>query len=239
MQERSKKILQAIIEQHLLSAEPVGSKTLLVSYDLGVSPATIRNEMAKLEDSGYLMQPHTSSGRIPTDLGYRFFVNDLVDFQNAKQQSHALISKIQNDFKTHKLKKEIQNAVTMLSNYTNNITFATLPDSATFYLGISKMLKKPEFMNDPLTACQVIEVFEKNNQFLKYLQNSEVPEGQIQISIGHENLLEEIKSCSIIVTRYRSNNFIGYIGILGPTRMNYAVNSIVLEEVTNQLNQEI
>ena len=78
MEDRQKKILNAIIEQHLMSAEPIGSKTLLVSYDLGISPATIRNEMAQLEKAGYLMQPHTSSGRIPTDSGYRFFINILL-----------------------------------------------------------------------------------------------------------------------------------------------------------------
>lgn len=239
MEDRQKKILNAIIEQHLMSAEPIGSKTLLVSYDLGVSPATIRNEMAQLEKAGYLMQPHTSSGRIPTDLGYRFFINELVDYNQAKSQAAELIAKINQDFHSRKVKKEVQNAVTLLSSYTNSISFATLPGSQTFYLGISNMLKKPEFLNDPLTACQVIEVFEKNNQFLQFLESSDTPEGEIQISIGHENLLEQIQSCSIIVTRYRSANFLGHIGILGPTRMNYAVNSIVLEEITKQLNLEL
>ena len=182
MEDRQKKILNAIIEQHLMSAEPIGSKTLLVSYDLGVSPATIRNEMAHLEKAGYLMQPHTSSGRIPTDLGYRFFINELVDYNEAKSQAAELIAKINQDFHSRKIKKEVQNAVTLLSNYTNSISFATLPGSQTFYLGISNMLKKPEFLNDPLTACQVIEVFEKNNQFLQFLEQSDTPEGEIYLN---------------------------------------------------------
>ena len=77
MDERKQRILQAIIDDYISSAEPVGSRTIARKYDLGVSPATIRNEMADLEMLGYLEQIHTSSGRIPSSLGYRFYVNGL------------------------------------------------------------------------------------------------------------------------------------------------------------------
>ena len=78
LSDRRQRILQALIEEYVANAMPVGSRTLTERYRLGVSPATIRNELSYLEDEGFLMQPHTSSGRIPTDYGYRAFVDDLI-----------------------------------------------------------------------------------------------------------------------------------------------------------------
>lgn len=79
MDQRKRRILQAITEDYIASAEPVGSRTIARKYQLGVSPATIRNEMADLEEAGYLEQPHTSAGRIPSDKGYRYYVDALLD----------------------------------------------------------------------------------------------------------------------------------------------------------------
>lgn len=73
------RILQAITNDYIQTADPVGSRTIARKYGLGVSPATIRNEMADLEELGYLEQPHTSAGRIPSDKGYRFYVDELMD----------------------------------------------------------------------------------------------------------------------------------------------------------------
>ncbi len=77
--ERKKQILQALIKDYVATAEPVGSRTLVKKYHLGVSPATIRNEMSDLEDLGYIRQPHASAGRVPSDKGYRFYVDNLMD----------------------------------------------------------------------------------------------------------------------------------------------------------------
>ncbi len=80
--ERKQKILRAIIQEHIFRAEPIGSRTLSKNYDLGVSSATIRNEMSDLEELGYLEQPHTSAGRIPSDKGYRYYVDVLMEQHN-------------------------------------------------------------------------------------------------------------------------------------------------------------
>ena len=82
LNDRKKKILQAIIDEYIGTAEPVGSRAISKKENLGLSSATIRNEMADLEEMGYLIQPHTSAGRIPSDEGYRFYVNSLM--QNYK-----------------------------------------------------------------------------------------------------------------------------------------------------------
>ena len=78
LSDRKRKILQAIIHDYIETAEPVGSRTICKNHISDLSPATIRNEMADLEEMGYLIQPHTSAGRIPSDVGYRFYVNSLM-----------------------------------------------------------------------------------------------------------------------------------------------------------------
>ena len=93
LDERKQRILQAIINDYISSAEPVGSRTIARKYDLGVSPATIRNEMADLEMLGYLEQLHTSSGRIPSSKGYRFYVDDLLPPQPMTSHEKEVIDR--------------------------------------------------------------------------------------------------------------------------------------------------
>lgn len=235
MQDRQKEILKAIITEFIQTAQPVGSKSILVSYNFGVSSATIRNEMAQLEQEGLIAQPHTSAGRIPTDQGYRVFVNDLVDYKKTKAQAETTLQAIRKQFHENKLKRKVQEAVSIITNATNSVSFATLPESRTFYLGLSNILRKPEFLRDPMQASQVVEVLENNNNFLNLLESLEVSE-ELEILIGQENIIDQIKSCSMIVGKYSIDDFSGYIGILGPTRMNYPYNSVVLQEVIDLLN---
>lgn len=239
MQDRQRQILKAIIQEFVETAEPVGSKTIMVSYKFNVSPATIRSDMADLEKEGLLSQPHTSAGRIPTDAGYRFFIDDLVDFEQTRLQAASIVSQIKKEFFKDKLKRQIHDAVSLLSKATNNISFATLPDSQTFYLGVSNILKSPEFLRDPMQASQVVEVFEDNNNFLNFLDTLKDSPEKTQIFIGKENFLEKIQSCSLIISKYNNENYDGFIGIMGPTRMNYPYNTVILEEIVNLLNQEI
>ena len=82
LNDRKKRILQAIIDEYINSAEPVSSGSIVKKYGLDFSSATIRNEMAELESAGYLDKPHTSSGRVPSDKGYRFYVNELLKDDN-------------------------------------------------------------------------------------------------------------------------------------------------------------
>ena len=92
LSERKLKILQAIISDFIRSAEPVGSRTLSKKYDLGVGPATIRNEMADLEDDGYLTHPHTSAGRVPSEKAYRLYVNELMKKRELSQAEKDAIA---------------------------------------------------------------------------------------------------------------------------------------------------
>jgi len=117
---RKRTILRAVIESYIMTAEPVGSRTIAKEHDLGLSPATIRNEMADLEDMGYLVQPHTSSGRIPTEKGYRLYVDELVDdcelsIQEMKKIRDALDGRIK-DFSD--IIKIASGVISELTDYT-------------------------------------------------------------------------------------------------------------------------
>lgn len=127
LSERKLKILQAIISDFIRSAEPVGSRTLSKKYDLGVGPATIRNEMADLEDDGYLTHPHTSAGRVPSEKAYRLYVNELMKKRELSQAEKDAIAMRLYDNATE-LEKTVQHAAHILSEITNLTSFALTPD---------------------------------------------------------------------------------------------------------------
>lgn len=240
LDQRKNQILSAIVEHFVETAEPVGSKTVILTYHFKVSPATVRNDMMTLEQEGLIMQPHTSAGRVPTDKGYRFYVDELADYDLARALAHKTLFKLRHHARADFAKQRVHQAVELLSQATPNMAFATIPENTrTFFMGFSKMLRQPEFLESPLKASQVMEVIEDQAHFLKNLQMLNV-DGEPHIFIGEENMLRGIDSCSLIVTKYCYDGYKGAIGILGPKRMPYAYNSAILAEVhelleTNQL----
>ena len=125
--ERKLKILQAIVGDFIYSAEPVGSRTISRKYDMGVSAATIRNEMSDLEDMGFLTHPHTSAGRIPSDKAYRLYVNSLMKkYELPKEEKQAIEKEISENMT--ELDKTIQHASNLLSRLTNLTAFAMTPN---------------------------------------------------------------------------------------------------------------
>jgi heat-inducible transcriptional repressor len=126
LNEREKNILRFIIQQFILTANPVGSRNITKKYDIGFSPATVRNIMSDLEDSGFINHPHTSAGRIPTDKGYRFYVDSLMDVQKLRSSEIGLINKSleTNLNETDELLKIASN---LLSSITHQIACVTYP----------------------------------------------------------------------------------------------------------------
>ena len=116
--DRKKKLLQAILMEFIANAEPVGSRTLTKRYDLGLSPATIRNEMSDLEEMGFLLRPHTSAGRVPTEKAYRYYVDQMMKTYELTNDEKAIIAgKINNTM--NELDKTIKHATKLLSELTN------------------------------------------------------------------------------------------------------------------------
>lgn len=128
LSERKKKILQAIVEDYITTAEPVGSSYVLNSHNLGVSSATVRNEMAALEESGYLEKPHTSAGRIPSALGYRVYVNELMNkYQLSINEVNQIKLLLERKYmEMNKAMSGISELMSMLTHYTTVLTQPTL-----------------------------------------------------------------------------------------------------------------
>ncbi len=130
MDDRKKRVLQAIVQDYIFTAEPIGSRTIARKYDLGVSSATIRNEMADLEDMGYIEQPYTSAGRVPSDKGYRFYVDCIMEKQSLSESEECFIKK-QFVKKISEVERVIKQATEILSNLTQYTALIIGPNLGT------------------------------------------------------------------------------------------------------------
>ena len=126
LNEREKTILRSIVQQFILTASPVGSRNITKKFDIGVSPATVRNIMSDLEDSGFINHPHTSAGRVPTDKGYRYYVDSLMDVELIKESEKGIIDKSL-DTKTLETDEILKIASRLLSSITKQIACVTYP----------------------------------------------------------------------------------------------------------------
>jgi heat-inducible transcriptional repressor len=164
---RKKRILQAIIQEHIISASPIGSRTLAKKYNLDVSPATIRNEMADLEALGYLEQPHTSAGRVPSDKGYRYYVDQLVS--RDKNEVPGVIDNIENLYQDlQDVQDIISGMAKMLSNMTHYTAMVSEPKSQ------ASRLKKVEIMqlaDNSLLLVLVTDTGMVNNKIINLDQS--------------------------------------------------------------------
>ncbi len=148
--ERKLRILQAIVGDFIRSAEPIGSRTLSKKLDMGISPATIRNEMSDLEEMGFLTHPHTSAGRVPSDKAYRLYVNNLMQrYELPEEEKQIIEEKITKN--VTEAERTIQHAATLLSELTNLTSFAITPNQE------SNRLKYINFLPvDPQTVVLMI-----------------------------------------------------------------------------------
>lgn len=213
--DRQQRILQAIVEQYAEVASPVGSSLMAKVFD--VSSATIRSEMAELERRGYIQQPHTSAGRVPTDKGYRFYVNHIAESAPEtpaeRRAEKALATRVSSGGVADHV---IKNAVDTLVELTHNLGLATIGDQL-YMSGLSNLFGQPEFMNNG----QVREVASLLDNLEPWLYEA-APNEPLSVYIGQENPIGRSAGCSLIVSRFRSNySDRSYIGILGPTRQSY------------------
>ncbi len=242
MDNRKLSILKAIIETFIKAGGPVGSQALLEEFDFPVSPATIRNDMMLLEKAGLIFQPHTSAGRVPTEKGLRFFVDEIMDKSHIHlPQSYvnklAQVQHMEAQIASQKAERAIYTAVGILSKISDEVSFATLPWlGETYYLGLANALRKPEFA-DSARFSTVVEVLEDQDHFLELLNQLDLSQ-DVTVLIGKENIVEAIQGCSLLATRYYlSEEFQGSIGILGTLRMNYPRNVSALTAVRNDLDK--
>ncbi len=219
MTERQSKLLSVIIEQYAEVAAPVGSVTLAKLF--GVSSATIRSEMALLESAGYIMQPHTSAGRIPTGKGYRYYVNQLNEDADSEVRlldrgARAIDARVATH--TDRTDRAIRSAVDSLVELTHNLGLATIGDQL-YMSGMANLFSQPEFMGSSHNVQQVARLLDNLEPWLR----EAAPNEPLNVFIGAENPIGKSSEASLIISRFRSPySDRSYIGVLGPTRQDYA-----------------
>jgi len=237
LNQRKQKILGAVVTDYLHSAEPVSSERLSKKYIHDVSSATIRNEMGDLEQEGFLKHPHTSAGRIPTDTGYRYFVDQLMKIRELT--SHEL------DFIDSEYKKAGKNledllhttlkVAATLSHLLAVITTVRLPFKV-LSSGLSNIMKQPEF-SDSDHIKNMLSVIEQEDMMARIMAESAKSDSPT-IRIGSEIKHKKIKDCSIVISKYDlMGESLGTISIIGPTRMTYSKVTSVVDAVSKTLRE--
>lgn len=220
MTDRQAKILAAIIEQYAEIASPVGSVMLAKLF--GVSSATIRSEMARLEEMGLITAPHTSAGRIPTDKGYRYYVNTITDAKLSEEVPGAIdrsARAIEAHVNSHldKSDRAIRSAVDSLVELTGNLGFATI-GSELYMSGIGMLFSQPEFIEGRHVQA-VARLLDNIEPWLR----EAAPNQALNVFIGSENPIGKSSGATLIISKFCSPySDKSYIGVIGPTRQNYA-----------------
>jgi len=212
------RLLKAVIEEYTASSEPVGSQTISKKYILNCSAATIRNEMAKLIELGFLEMLHTSSGRVPTHLAYRLFLDELMEEEDLSVlQEVAMKQRLwQARFEFDQL---LRNAILSLSDLTKELAFSATSDGYVVHAGAVNILDYFEFWDIEVAkaALYLLDRYELLEDILKRNQSGSDVSTAIGTELGYDNL----KSCALVFAPYTAGNRMGYVGVLGPSRMRY------------------
>ncbi len=229
---RQAKILAAIVKENCETGQPVSSKELVERYNFELSSATIRNEMGALEKAGYIKQPHTSSGRVPTDEGFRYFVNELMDrVKLSVREQDELRREV---IKLNTINAEVgRRLAKLLALHTSQASFAILPEESSA-TGISNLLKNENLpAEDAREIAQFFDnIDEHAEQMLKDYGNSDP-----QAFIGKELKLSKNSDYSMIVSGLAlPSGKRGVIGVIGPKSMKYHKNMSLMEYISKLLS---
>lgn len=232
--ERQKAILFAVIDEHIKEAEPISSQMICETFDFGISSATMRNEFAALEEEGYVYQPHTSAGRVPTDKGYRLFVNALLAERanNNRKMREAFLRITKAQQQAYAVFSEFAKIAAELSGST--AFSGSLGAHAFFKAGMHEALRQPELADSLFRERfgDVVDSFDENpSSFFTTLERDGV-----SVFIGKENPITKARDFSMLVSRFRtSSDEEGIVVIMGPKRMDYRKGLTVLQALNNLL----
>jgi len=232
MDSRKEAILDAIVREYTETGLPVGSLALTRKFQFPYSPATIRAEMAELERLGYLTHPHTSAGRIPTEWGYRYFVN-MMEEEKALMAPEGVVARKRIGAMHDRYERRLDSASQVLSELTSNIAFAGLAGEI-FSHGLGYLFSQPEFL-EPSRVLKAAEIIDNLDTLV-----AELPaDFDTQIYIGSESPIGKGAGCSLIISQFRTpQGNTGYLGVVGPMRMSYPRAVSAIKEVRKVLEKE-
>ena len=233
MQERQLEILRAIVDEYVATQEPVGSKLIAERHPMGVSPATIRNDMAILEDAGLITQPHTSAGRIPTNTGYRLFVDKLAQIKPLSIAERRAIE----TFLSHSFDREdlFIRTAKILAQLTKLVAVIQYPDENKVVLAGTANLARTSPQESAASIFPILEALEEQVILLRLLADSST---NIQVRIGDEQIEKNLQTTSVVRVGYGvDGHSAGALGVIGPTRMDYAQTIATVNAVARYIGQ--
>ncbi|RJO61860.1 transcriptional regulator [candidate division WS5 bacterium] len=243
MTSRREAILEAIVREYVSTAEPVGSLTLVKKYSFPYSSATIRAEMALLEENGYIMHPHTSAGRVPTEKGYRYFVDMVQKESNSAKASLDKdgISQREEDILERRIaamhshfERRFDMAAMALADMTRNVAISSMGQEI-YSHGLANLFRQPEFYDND-RVLRVADMIDNLQGLLRELPRTK----DFMVLIGNESPVGKSAGCSLIVSRVQlPQSTRGYLGVLGPTRMPYEKVIPLVLRTRDLLEQEL
>jgi heat-inducible transcriptional repressor len=222
---RKKTILRTIIKEYVKSAQPVSSGMLVSKYKLGVSPATARNDMAELEEEGYIFQPHTSAGRVPTELAYELELAEIKNSKKSLKESEIELLNGLFSFEEEGAKKTAK-AIAELSN---GAVFWAFHKNDLYYTGLSNLFSQPEFKQTEI-AYDFSVIIDRMEEIIDDLFEK-IDNGE-SVMIGSSNPFGNF--LSTVLVKYKKNKQSGVFGIMGPTRMDYAKNLALINFIKSK-----
>jgi transcriptional regulator of heat shock response len=228
--ERQAQIIKSLVKEYIKTAEPVSSKFLAEKYDFGICPSAIRIEFQYLIKEGYLEQPHTSAGRIPTDKAYRFFVDTLKERREERieEELERMIKRTEDSFR---MASEITKFLADNSSSFVNLHF--LKEGLDLKEGFDEIFKEPEAKDESFVSSFVsfMENFDKNIERLR--------DSKENVFIGKENPVPKTKDITLICSECKLPNQKAFITILGPKRMDYEKNIRLINSLNKVLKELI
>lgn len=216
--DRQIQILRTVVEEYTQTAEPVGSETLDRKHNLGVSPATIRNEMAYLVDLGYLKQPHTSAGRIPTPAAIKLYINELM-----KERSLTVAEEVSAKEKIydrrHDLGEVLRASTYELAKRTGSIGVAVTDEMKLYHSGYSHILDLPEFYDIDVTRM-VLSMLDEAQQMMDVFRRAHGQE-EIHILVGDDLGHEYLEPVGMVFMDFQTARNRGTVGVIGSSRLDY------------------
>lgn len=233
--ERQIQIIKTIVEEFTQTAEPVGSVALENKYRLGVSPATLRNEMAALEEKGFLSQPHASAGRIPTPIAIKFYVNELM---KEKDLSVAEEVNVKSRVWDHRFNRDdlLREATRVLAERTKALCVATIDEGLAYHSGYANIFNAIEFENHLDITREIFYLLDQHQRLIDIFGRAS-GNNPIHILVGDELGINLFQPVSCVFADIHIGGHRGNLGIIGPSRQEYDRNIPMVRYVANLVNQ--
>ncbi|MDD5039882.1 MAG: DeoR family transcriptional regulator [Patescibacteria group bacterium] len=224
MKDRKSALLSAIIKEHILTGTAVASKAIVDKHAFSVSPATVRNDMSELEEEGFIQQPHTSAGRIPTEKGWKYYIENFIkDIKLTKAQQREIGDALRQANQSYE--SAVKSVAKSLAELSREAVFVGFGADSFYYTGLSNLVRQPEFQRLDLVYHISGIVDHMDDVIKKIVINLDK---HVSIKIGSDNPFGT--ECSSIVARYQcKGDQQGILGILGPMRMDYETNLALLK----------